>query len=429
MASHRQVQADSVMNGLLKTPWYYGWNIVAAGIAAQAITFGISLYSLTFWIGHWTEDFEISRAEAMVVFMVLHMGQALFSPFAGRALDKLPIRYLMLIAAASFSAALALSAIATSFWQIVVIYGIFMVVGTVLGGVMPAAALVARWFDRRRGIAMGICTVGTSLGGFLLPPLVTYLQQEYGWRDANLILAVLSLFTIGLAALVMFNSPDDAGVAHEGAAGGLTNAAEMQDRREWTLRDALKSPVFWAIGSSFLLLSFAVSAVQQNLAPIGEDAGMEPSTISWFISVMALVMIMAKLGVGYLADRFEYRNLLMLVLLLVATSIAILAFLETSKITLLAAVIVLGIGMGGLLPMLGVIVADNFGLASFGRMQGLLILVMLPASLGAVMAASVYDITESYRLAWIALLMLLAPAVIFIRSIGASSSKTVKETE
>lgn len=417
------------MNPLLKAPWYYGWNIVAAGIAAQAIIVGIALYSFTFWIAHWTEDFGVTRAQAMTAFMVLQMASALFSPFAGRALDKFPIRYLMLISAASFAGALALSAIASSFWQILAIYGVLMVVGMVLGGTIPAAALVARWFDRRRGMAMGISTIGTSLGGLILPPVVAYLQLAFGWRDANLVLAVMSLATISLAALVVFNSPDEAGTMHEGAKNGAAGAIEVQRRPDWTTPDVLKSRPFWAIGISFLSLSFAFIAVQQNLAPMGEDFGMNPSTISWFISVMALVMIFSKLGFGYLADRFQYKNVLTVVLMLIASSVAILAFFEISEFTLLVAVIVLGTGMGGVLPLMGVIVADVFGPASFGRMNGLLVLIMLPASLGAVVAASVYDMTGSYQWAWIILLLILAPAALFIRGItnGTAMVRGAKE--
>lgn len=405
------------MKTLLRTPWYYGWNIVVAGMATQAITLGIIIYSFTFWIAHWTEDFDVSRTEVMTVFLVVQVGSALFSPIAGRALDKFPVRYLILIAAASLAGGLALTAFATSFWQIIVIYSLLMVVGMVWAGVMPAATLVARWFDRRRGMAMGICTIGTSLGGFLLPPLVTYLQQEYGWRDANQMLAVLALAIISIAALVVFDSPEKAGLAHEGKADNGQKVADMQNSRQWTTQDALKSRIFWAIGLSFLFLSFSTNAVMQNLAPIGEDAGMAPTTLSWYVSTLALVMIFAKLGIGYLADRIDYRILLGTTLSLVASAVAILAIFGISEITLLCAVIALGVGMGGLLPMLGVIVANIFGLASFGRMQGLLILVMLPGSLGPVMAASVYDGTGSYQLAWIILLVLLAPAVLFIRGI------------
>lgn len=405
------------MKILLRTPWYYGWNIVFAGMATQAITLGIVIYSFTFWIAHWAEDFGVSRTQVMTVFLAVQVGSALFSPIAGRALDKFPVRYLILIAAASLAGGLALSAFATSFWQIVAIYCLLMVVGMVWAGVMPAATLVARWFDRRRGMAMGICTIGTSLGGFLLPPLVTFLQQEYGWRDANQILAALALVIIGLAALIVFDSPEKAGVAHEGKADVSQNGTVAQASREWTTKDALNSRIFWAIGISFLLLSFSTNAVMQNLAPIGGDAGIEPTTLSWYVSTLALVMIFAKLGIGYLADRIDYRILLGMTLTLVASAVAILAVFGISEITLLAAVIALGVGMGGLLPMLGVIVANIFGLASFGRMQGLLILVMLPGSLGPVGAASIYDSTGSYQLAWIILLVLLAPTVFFIRGI------------
>lgn len=408
---------------LLHTPWYYGWTIVAAGMASQAVTIGLLIYSFTFWVEPWSKDFGVGRTEVMTVFLVFQVFNALFAPIAGRALDSFPVRNLMLVGGMSLSAALALSAVATSILQIGLIYAVLVVIGMGWAGTIPAATLVSRWFGKRRGMAMGISTIGTSIGGFLLPPLVASWQQEYGWRDASLMLAVLSLVVIGLAAMFMVNSPQDAGIPHEGQAAGPAAGSEPQSAREWTVHDALRSRVFWAIGISFLLMSFSITGVQQNLAPIGADAGMEPTKVALYMSSMAFVMIFAKLGFGYLADRVDYRLLLGFAILLVASTLAILTFFGSSEAALLIAVIALGIGMGGMLPMLGVIVADIFGQRSFGRMQGLLILVMLPSALGPVMAAGIFDASGSYQWAWYIFLGLMVPTGIFIRGITATGEK------
>lgn len=406
----------------LNMPWYYGWNIVAAGMAAQAVIFGIYIYSFTLWIAPWTSDFGIARSEAMMVFFTVQVANAIFAPVAGRALDRFPIRMLMLIAAASFSSSLALAAFVSEFWQLAVLYGVFMVLGMAWAGTVPAAALVARWFGRRRGVAMGISTVGTSIGGLLLPPLVAGLQEEYGWRDANLILAALSFAIISLAALVVFDTPEKAGLHHEGQATDAAASSGSSLDRQWTVNEALKSRMFWAVGATFLLLSFTITGVQQNLAPLGADAGIEQTQIAWYISIMAMVMIFAKLAIGYISDQVSYRLLLGLVTFCVALSLIALIFAGASSFALLCASILLGTGLGGMLPMLGLIVANLFGPASLGRIQGLLILIMLPAALAPLMAAWISDSTGSYQIAWIVLLAMLVPAAFCVWTIRPAES-------
>ena len=80
----------------IRTPWYYGWTIVAIAMTYQAIVYGIAIYSFTFWVPYWEIDFGSGRGEIMLVFVAIQAGMALFAAFAGRAADSLPIRWLVL---------------------------------------------------------------------------------------------------------------------------------------------------------------------------------------------------------------------------------------------------------------------------------------------------------------------------------------------
>ena len=150
-------------------PWYHGWNVVFAGLVFQAVSFGVALYCFTFFVEPWSSEFSVGRGEIMVIFFILQGAMGLLAPFAGRAMDRLPIRALVCGGAVSLALALVLAARATALWQLMAIYGSFVVGGTLLAGPLAAQTLTARWFTRRRGFALGISTVGTSMGGFFLP--------------------------------------------------------------------------------------------------------------------------------------------------------------------------------------------------------------------------------------------------------------------
>ena len=185
----------------IRTPWFYGWNIVGIAIAYQALTYGIAIYGFTFWVAYWETEFATGRGNIMLVFMAIQAGMAVFAPLAGRAADRLPIRWLVLTGGLFYAAGLALSAYAQALWQIGIIFSVTIVVGLLFAGAITAQTITARWFDRNVGAALGIVSTGTSIGGLLLPLLIVYLQSSFGWREAN----------IWLAGLVIVISGSDAG--------------------------------------------------------------------------------------------------------------------------------------------------------------------------------------------------------------------------
>ena len=128
----------------IQTPWFYGWNIVGIAIAYQAITYGIAIYGFTFWVPFWETEFETGRGNIMLVFMAIQAGMAVFAPLAGRAADRLPIRWLVLTGSLFYAAGLALSAYAQALWQIGIIFSVTIVLGLLLAGAITAQTITAR---------------------------------------------------------------------------------------------------------------------------------------------------------------------------------------------------------------------------------------------------------------------------------------------
>lgn len=398
-------------------PWYHGWNVVFAGLVFQAVSFGVALYCFTFFVEPWSSEFSVGRGEIMVIFFILQGAMGLLAPFAGRAMDRLPIRALVCGGAVSLALALVLAARATALWQLMAIYGSFVVGGTLLAGPLAAQTLTARWFTRRRGFALGISTVGTSMGGFFLPPLVTWLQAEYGWRDANDILAVgVVLAIVPLSLLVIRNAPRPeesvierhAAVASAGAHPGISPGS-----RAWTVKAVFGEPTFWFMVIAFSLFSLVNGGLQQNLAPFGLDHGIDARDTAWVMSAMALLMALWKVVIGALTDRVEVRWIfvfsvaaVLLAMLLMSTS---LTFVEFGMVGLL-----LGVASAAHLPLLAAIVSRHFGTASFGLVMGLIGPFSTLAAAGPWIAGEIRDTSGSYDAALLVFAALLIPALISI---------------
>jgi MFS family permease len=384
------------------------------GLVFQALSFGIGIYCFTFWVAPWTREFGVGRGEAMTVYLGMQLGMGLLAPFAGRAMDRLSIRALVCAGALSLAAALALAARATQLAQLQVLYATLVVAGMLLAGPLAAQTLATRWFTQRRGLALGISTVGTSLGGLALPPLVAALHESVGWRSANDVLAALVVG--GIVPLTwgfVRSSPSEAGVAGEADDGAMRDAALGVPAREWRPSAVLRAPTFWLIVLTFTAMGTVFGAVQQNLAPLALDTGIDARATAWLVSTLALVMALAKVLFGALADRVDVRWLLGSALAVLAVMLAWLTR-ELRYAELAAICALLGFAAGANLPLLAAVVSRRFGTASFGLVMGLVGPFSMLSAFGPWLAGHLRDTTGAYTTAWIVLGALLAPAALAI---------------
>ncbi len=396
-------------------PWYHGWNILAVGMLFQAITFGVGIYCFTFWVAPWSLEFGAGRGDVMMVFLAMQVSMGALAPFAGHAMDRLSIRVLICCGGACMALALVLAAIATALWQLVVLYGTLMTAGMLLAGPLAAQTLTARWFSRRRGLALGISTVGTSLGGLTLPPLLTAMQASMGWRDANVVLAIIVATAIlPLVWWVIRSSPTEAGLADADEL-KPTGAATFSGGAEkiWTVVTVLREPAFWFMVVAFTLLVTAFGGAQQNLAPFALDRGIDASATAWLVSLMALTMAVVKVFFGALADRIDVRWLFMLA---AGSLLVALTWMTTdphhTEMALIC--VLLGVAAGAHLPLLASLVSHRFGVASFGRVMGLVGPFTTFGALGPWFAGYIRDETGSYTIAWLVFAGLVLPALISI---------------
>ena len=398
----------------ISTPWYYGWNIVGTGMTFQAVLFGLTFFSFIFWAPIWAEEFDANLSYVQWANVGMMVAQGLISPFAGHFMDRLSIKWLITCGAISASLGFVAVSQATEVWHIIVVYCTLIPVGVLLSGPLAAQTLCAKWFNARRGFAIGLSTTGTSIGGFLLPILVGLLFSSLGWRTTHLVLAALIVvIVIPVVWTFVANNPEDLGIEPEPEAELHESAGPPHVYPAWTTMRILQERNFWVVILAFVPLMTAQGAIQANLAAFAIDIGTARELTPQLISVMSLTMIGGKLFFGRQADYWDHRYLFIFAVVL----IAIVIFLMLSEPTfsmLMVTVGILGVGTGAFLPMLGAIISSRFGPAGFGKVMGLLGPFTTASALGTVFAADVYDRTGSFQPAWEVFLFATIPAVVAI---------------
>jgi MFS family permease len=387
-----------------RTPrWFYGWNVVGAALLSQAVAFGATIYSYGVFITPLALEFQASRFATLMGMAVFNAAMSLTSPFIGHALDTRSVRAVMISGALLLGGGFVAMAHATALWQVGIAYASAVAIGATMMGPLAGATLAANWFHLRRGRALGIAAMGTSIGGFLIPPAAAFLIVTLGWRNAFQILGVaVVLMTIPPLWMIVVNRPEHRGSWPDGIP---PEADELRDspnpvQTEWTTRAILGQRSFWVITISVGLLVTGFSAVMANLVPLAEDQGIGAQQASYLMSCLAGFGVLGKLSFGAAADRIDKRTALWMAIGLAAGSIALLLG-SPSYTRLLVASAGFGLASGGLLPVWGALIGLGFGRDAFGRVMGLMSPIMLPIVLpGAPLAGWIFDQTGSYTTAF-----------------------------
>jgi MFS family permease len=394
---------------------HYRWLVVIFTMLMQAVSYGILVYSFALFVMPWSAAFDAERTSVMMTVFVLQIGMGVISPFAGRMLDLYPSRWLVTSGGLLLAACLLLVSVATSLWQITLIYALLLPIAITLTGPIAAQTIITKWFAQKRGLAIGVSAVGTSVGGFLVPILTSALLVGMEWRSVLQYLAVLALFLVcPLAWLILRRTAPAETIAEAGNSAPDASAAAplpVEVQKNWTTREILSTRNFWLPVLAMLPLNMAFSGVQFNLAAYAQDLGNSVAQAAWLISLMSLAMISGKLFFGFMADRVEHRKLfwlaagfmcLNLILLQGGPSYFVLALCSLS----------MGLAVGGMLPLIGMIYGQRFGVRSFGRVVGLVTMILTIGGFGPLIAGAVFDATGNYDAAFMLFLVLLIPGAL-----------------
>ena len=394
---------------------FHGWWIVAAGFVCTALLIGSTTYSFGLFVAPLSAEFGLSRANANIGFMALLLGFAVWAPLVGKMLDRRSARQVIVGGGLLFAAGFVLMGLSHSPTTMALLILGPVSIGTLAAGALAANTIAARWFLRQRGRALGVLAVATSAGGFLMPPLVAFLMESFGWRNALIAQGLfVGLVIAAVGWLLMRDRPSDLGLTPDGQPlpqGGQGPAAAGET---WTLGKLLRTRNFWLLSCGAGILLGADQALLSSLIPYGTDAGLTLPQASLLVSTLTFSAILGKLAIGALADRYDKRLLFCAV---AACNFAFLVILLLSPgyVTLLIACSIIGLAIGGTYPLWTTLAADCFGTASFGSVLGSMNLLMVPFSIFAVRyIGEVFDRTGSYDTALITFMVTAVVSTVLI---------------
>lgn len=380
---------------------YPGWWIVLATASGQLIQGGFVFWCMGLYTATFEDVFGAPRAQINLIETCLTVATNLLSPVAGILIDRWSIRHLMIIGMVAMGLGLLILSQAGTLFQVWVVWASLIPLGVLLIGAIPSAALVSRWFIRRRGLALGLTATGSSLGGFLVPPLMTWLFLEWDWRTGLQVGACVCFAVIPFFFWLLRNEPADLGLngePNEVSADSSKHTAETitADAGDWGIPQLLRSQIFWLqmiVSGSLLAVTLGMLA---NLSLHAKDLGVTGQSTAVLYSIIAICSFSGKALTGYLMDRFGIQRCGYLICAFLSSGLTILLSVQNYS-GLVAGAFVMGLGYGGVVPLWTNMPARAFGAGSVGRALGVMNPLHIPiTATSAPLAGYISDTTGSY---------------------------------
>lgn len=383
---------------------YYPWIVVLLACLTLMVSNGLTITALSILDEAILTEFDWSRGELKFRDMVTFIVAGLLAPLAGVLIDRYGVKLSFILGWVILTIGYFLySQIET----LAGMYGVHALFGAVLVfcGLNPAVIFVSQWFQGKRGTAIGITLVGSSLGGAVFPQLGNILNEKFGWRFVFQVEMFIPVAFIVLTLLLVKNKKSDATVG--------TAVEETSAQTGIDFSAAIRSRAFWCLSLIAMCTYYSVLGVQAHLFLHMRDLEFSAADAANAISVFFIFAVIGKFAFGFLADHFEGKKVFLFNILLMLIGTVMLIMQDTSLIT--AATVCFGLGWGGVYTMIQLTAITTFGLKSAGKILGTItIMDALGGGLGIWMTGVLYGINQSYTLAFWVFLVLISIALLCI---------------
>ncbi|MCG6206747.1 MFS transporter [Rhodopseudomonas sp. HC1] len=295
---------------------HYGWVMVAVTFLTALVSAG-AVGAPGVFIVPLQQEFGWTTAEISSALSIRFILFGLMAPFAAALMNRYGLRNVALAGQVIIALSLIGSVAMTQVWQLVVLWGVAVGIGTGLTAMVLGATVAARWFNHRRGLVVGILTASVATGQLVFLPMLAALTERFGWRAALMLLCVgLGVAAMGVL-LLMRDRPSDVGLRPFGDAGTdplpappPTNAPIMAAALG-ALRDAAKTRVFWILFATFFICGASTNGlIQVHLIPLCADFGIPQVQAAGLLAAMGIFDFVGTILSGWLSDRYDNRWLL-----------------------------------------------------------------------------------------------------------------------
>ena len=382
---------------------FYGWRVAAASFVVLFVIVGIVYYSFPVFYAPLIEEFGWTRAQVTAGFAIsIVIIGPLFGISTGFFIDRFGPRRILLVGLLFAGTAFLGYGWMHSLGAYYFFY-FLQTAGYVVAGPIPNQVLISNWFNRLRGRAMGGAYVGIGIGGAAAPLVAQFLIDHAGWRWAmRAISASILLVLIPITLKLVRNRPSDLNLLADGATPGESRAPTSVEGFD-SLADVLRTPAFWLIALGSFMSIGAIGGVIQHLVLYLRDSGFPAQQAARVASILLVSSIIGRIIMGWLADRFPKKYVMLAACLSVAGAVPLLYSPNLGTMAYVFAVI-FGFGMGADYMMIPLITAECFGLRSLGRIMGVIITTdSLGQAFAPVVVGHIFDVTKSYNWAFVLL--------------------------
>lgn len=377
---------------------YYGWWVLAASVVSVALAAGLSFWSFGLYIDPLEREFGWSRWEISGGFSIALLMAGLASPLIGRAIDRYGPRRVILLGSVLTAGSFLLLATTTELWQ----WFLYQSLTAVFRNMMffiPFQTLVSRWFDRRRGLAVGILGTGFSMGGFVVVPVLRAVIDAVQWEGSFVVSAIVTVAVVApLSLLLIRNHPSDMGLQVDGdeePEGGQTGPAVLTGMTD---REALRTPLFWVIALALMMFFFCMFGWTSHAVPYYESVGYSKWWAAQLLAIAAGSGIVTRVVFGYVADRIARMEVAAMVLsAFLLLAIVTLLLTGGSIVGVLIFLMFWFVGSSGGPMIEPLLTARTFGVAYFASILGALAVVSTSGQIvSPIIAGAIFDATGSY---------------------------------
>ncbi len=377
-------------------------------------------------------EFGWNRA---VVSLAVSINLVLFGlcgPFAAAFMERWGMRRLMVSALLTLAVAVALTTFMRAAWQLYLLWGVVVGLGTGAISGWVAAAVANRWFVTRRGLVVGLLTSSNATGQLLFLPLLASIVAALGWRAAALLVAGTAALAIPLIALFMRDDPRQVGLRPYGAPpdeqpAAPTSGGNPLRRAVATLSTGLRSRDFLILAGSFFICGASTNGlIGTHLIPASHEHGIPEVTAASMLALIGIFDIAGTLASGWLSDRFDNRRLLFWYYSLRGLSLIFLPYAYGLGIPGLALFVVFyGLDWVATVPPTVRLTADRFGKANVGTFYAWIFAAhQLGAAFAAFGAGALRTLRGDYQASFIAAGLLCMVAALLVLRINRSATHT-----
>ncbi len=380
-----------------------GWKTLLASFLGMGVCIvSLSYYSGGIWIKPWQAEFGWTRTEIGTAQTLSTLVLVLTAPFAGKLIDRYGLRLVSTISL--FLYGLTLYAVSKMNGELWMLYLLFILTPLVAVASSPLAftRAINAWFDKHKGLALGLSLTSTGVAAFLIPKYLTPYVAEHGWRAGYFVLFALVMIVLPIVWLLIRDNPPE--VAEKTIDGQTTLSGH-------TFKEAMNTRTFWMIAIIFLLIAVAVAGLIPSFIPLLQDAGLSAAEAGGYAAILGASVMLGRLITGFLIDRIFAPYVTAAVFTLVAGGCLALG-LGGIQYAYLAA-IALGFAIGAEVDLIGFFTAKYFGLKNYGTIYGFQYSTFnFGAAISPVLAGYIWDTTGNYDMALIGGAVLIGIAII-----------------